>query len=435
MVSKKGDPIFSGISVGEGLIDTEDYQEEDKTGQGADEKQEKPSTEGFVELEDGSIEIQEDQQEKSSLNKSEEEEPEDEETEKEDLEEIDEVIDKGEDKEDPSKKETPSEDDTGSETSPSSSPYLTFARENSKEGVFIDFTDDEWNQLVEETGSEGAALGEIHRRSLESQLEAGIEEYKNSLTDEDRALYEAKAKGVPLDEYGQAKHSFDKYDKLDEESITEDESLQESIVREGLKLKGFSDEEIDEEVSTYKDVDKLETKAKRFAKSNKSFYKGKLSEIEQRAEQQQEEQQRAYQEQVNRVKSLVNNTNEIIPNVKINKQTKEKILNSMTKPVARDKQGNMYTDLMVTRAKNPEAFEVALHYYHNLGFFNVDEEGNFKPDFSKINSIATKKATEKFKGMFSEEAKSTSGKANVPKKGKDEDDEYDAAFGRAANLF
>ena len=75
---------------------------------------------------------------------------------------------------------------------------------------------------------------------------------------------------------------------------------------------------------------------------------------------------------------------------------------------------------------------MALHYYHSLGMFNVDENGNFKPDFSKIKNIAVTKATEKFKGMFEDKTSGMykSGQANVQKPEEHVNDEYDEAWSR-----
>ena len=101
-------------------------------------------------------------------------------------------------------------------------------------------------------------------------------------------------------------------------------------------------------------------------------------------------------------------TTEVVPGVKITNKEKEKIFESMTKVVEQDQFGNPMNEVMVTRAKNPIGFEKLLHYYYQLGLFNIDEDGNIAPDLSKLKTSAKSsaidelnKALTKSKGSFS----------------------------------
>ena len=47
------------------------------------------------------------------------------------------------------------------------------------------------------------------------------------------------------------------------------------------------------------------------------------------------------------------------------------------------------------------AFDSVVYYLNRLGLFNFDDEGNYKPDFSKITKVAETKATKKLDQVLS----------------------------------
>jgi hypothetical protein len=85
---------------------------------------------------------------------------------------------------------------------------------------------------------------------------------------------------------------------------------------------------------------------------------------------------------------------------------------------------------MATRAKNPDAFEMMIHYYHQLGLFNIDENGAMKPDFSKITKVEKTKNVDEMRNAFESKEKQVAGKTKTVKTSQDELDEFDQAFGR-----
>ena len=102
----------------------------------------------------------------------------------------------------------------------------------------------------------------------------------------------------------------------------------------------------------------------------------------------------------------------------------------MTVPVAKDEQGNALNPVMATRSKNPDAFEMMVHYYHSLGLFNIDDAGQAKPDFSKIAKVQKTKATDEMRSIFETKEKAVAGKTNIPQQSEDELDDFDKAFRR-----
>ena len=55
--------------------------------------------------------------------------------------------------------------------------------------------------------------------------------------------------------------------------------------------------------------------------------------------------------------------------------------------------GQPANQVAAMRAKNPQMFDVAMHYYVQLGMFNIDAQGNLKPDMKALKRNATSEAT------------------------------------------
>ena len=338
-------------------------------------------------------------------------------------------IDKTESKE---KKDKTSSDGKGSgDSSPSSSQYLAFAKDRASEGVFLDFTDDDWATLKERNdGDEAAALRELSAISQQHMIKQGIEEYKGTLSDQDRALYEAKEKGVPVDAYGMAKHNFDKWSKVKTEDVKENEKLQIEIVTKGYELRGFTKDEIVEEIDNLKALEKLESRAEAVLPLLPKKFKGEIEGMETNAANEENARKDRVRQGVAKMKSFVDNTPEIVPGIKLTKPTREKIMKSMTEPIATDTNGNPLNPVMATKARNPQAFETMIHYYHQLGLFNIDEDGVMKPDFSKISKTVKNQTVDSMRSTFEAKEKVVAGKTRVIQTIEDEEDEFGKAFGR-----
>ena len=412
------DQLFE-IGLGDGLIETDDETRAAETTAAEElEKEKKPvepiAGEGFTLHEDGSMEIDESLQ--ATINAAPKGEGEDGQA----------FIEKSETED---KGKTPSQG--GSSDSSSSSPFLAFAKDRASEGVFLEFNDEDWKELVERNdGDESQALRELSTVSVQQMVRQGIENFKESITADERTLYEAKEKGLPLDAYSVAKRNYDKYSKINEEDFNDNEKLQIDVVSKSLELKGYSAEDIAEEIEGYKALENLEAKAKKALKTVPNAFKKSVDDIELNAQQQEQSRQDGIRQRVARMKRLVDTQPEIIPGIKLTKPTRDKIMKSMTVPVAKDTEGNPLNPVMATRTKNPEAFEMMIHYYHQLGLFNIDDDGQMKPDFSKIAKFEKTKATDDMRNVFETTERPVAGKAKIPHSQEEELDDFDKAFGR-----
>ena len=315
------------------------------------------------------------------------------------------------------------------EDSSPSSPYLAFARYNAEEGVFDTFTDEEWNQLVEEKGEDGA-LFELNKRTIEAETARQLDLYKKTLTDKDRLIFDSKINGLPLDEIGLITHNKQKFSAIKEEDL-EDEKIQEEIVKHDLKLKGNTDEDVVDIIDSLKETDKLKTKAKNSIPSIIKHYDSKEKEIAKNKELEKQAELKQYQQEVDKTKLYVDSLEEVVPGLKLDKKAKEKLFNLMTTPAGEDENGQPINAIMVAERKNPVAFTAALHYYYDLGLFNIDEKGNFKPDFSKITGKIQTKVSKETRKIFEQNSVFQGGtKTGAPKEEKEIEDLYSGAFGR-----
>lgn len=417
MANEKRDQLFD-INLGEGLIEIPDNTDAPAAVAGKETKKTVEKTDENVLIhDDGSFELDEFKENKDTSTESDEDDDAEDKA----------VIEKIDEK----KGKTPAKATGSSDSSPSSSPYLAFAKDRASEGVFLNFTDDQWKELVEENdGDEAQALRQLHQLSISQMIKTGVERFKESLTPEEKILYEAKEKGLPVDKYSIAKRNQAKYSKITADQLKESASLQEEVVSKALELRGFTPEEIKEEIEGYKALENLEGKALKALEIVPKAYEKQVKDIETEAAAAEETKKDRIRQRVAKMKSLIENTPEIIPGIKLTKPTRDKIMESMTVPVAQDEDGNPLNPVMATRAKNPEGFEMLIHYYHQLGLFNIDDNGKVIPDFSKISKIEKTKAVDSMRSAFESKENQVAGKPAKVKTDDDDMSDFEKAFRR-----
>ena len=58
-----------------------------------------------------------------------------------------------------------------------------------------------------------------------------------------------------------------------------------------------------------------------------------------------------------------------------------------------EKDGVPINQVNANRSRNPQAFDILLHYYTQLGLFNINEKGVAKPDISALRRKVTSDTT------------------------------------------
>ena len=264
-------------------------------------------------------------------------------------------------------KKTPSKSKASS--SSSSPSYSVLAKALFEEGVISEYDEGEFNELVETLGSPAQAVIELNKRTIAN----AVEEYKNSLTSEQQEYLDALKNGVPHETISSLQSLEAQYNGITNDAIDADEDLAKSLFTQYLSLKGFSADEIKEEIKDKEAVGKIKTVGKQALTVLKKHIETlKQQEVQTAADAKQAEIDSA-NNYVTGVKTKVNALNEIIPGQKLSAKLKAEIVTAITAPTFTDKKsGRSYNLIGQTRMKDPVDFDIKLAYLIKTGMFNGD---------------------------------------------------------------
>ena len=261
---------------------------------------------------------------------------------------------------------SPSSEASSSSSSP---PYSVLAKALHQEGVLTHFDEEEFTKLAEKKGSPGLALIGM----LGESVQAGITAYKESLNPLQNEYLTALENGIPHDKITQLQSSVDRLDSITEESLDKDSALAASINEQLLKLRGFSDSEIKDQLADDESIGKTIAKGKASLKVLQAHSKKvKADELKQADDNIQADKDRVKDENV-ALKARLDGMNEISPEQKLSPQLRKKIFEAITVPVAIDRETNIsYSLVGKKRAENPVDFDIKLAYQIVTGAFDGD---------------------------------------------------------------
>lgn len=220
---------------------------------------------------------------------------------------------------------------------------------------------------------------ELFKQSVKSTIEKEITAYKESIPEKAKQLIEYIEKGGDVDSYlTKLQKPFD----IKNVDLTS-ESEQEKVVREYLKNQEYSQEEIDETITDYKDSLILEKQAKVATKQLEKHY----SKIEQSLLAEQEAIQEARKEQYSQYLSNVNtviDNSDTLAGLPLTNKEKLDFKRYLLSP---DKEG--LTQYAKEVAENPVQTQLELAYLKYM-----------KYDFSKAMKKGETLATQKIKNIF-----------------------------------
>lgn len=152
-----------------------------------------------------------------------------------------------------------------------------------------------------------------------------------------------------------------------------EESSQEEIVRQVLKIKGFDEEEIKDQIETLKDLGRLEQKATKFLPELNKMKEQRIHMMLQ----EQEEQQRQAEEAANVYVQTIQKTldKEVVGPLKLKREDKYKILEALATPKYRSINGFQVNEFV--KALEDMQFGKNADYDHflNVVHFTVDKDG------------------------------------------------------------
>ena len=235
-------------------------------------------------------------------------------------------------------------------------------------------------------------LKELMKGTLEKSFKGMTDQWKNNFSGAKKKFLEIEDSFSEADQAIQAAQDLEFFDNVTSDSIKEDTNLQKNLYYRYLKSKNFSDEDAVEQIEDADAIGKLEEKALKAVPQLKKQATGYVEQAKQAkaAEEQQWEKQR--EESYNNLMSSIDSKEAFIDGLKLNKITREKLKANITNPVYTDDNGKGYTSLMYKQMRNPTEFEMLINYYDSMGLFDLDKQGSFKPNISKIKNVAKTQA-------------------------------------------
>lgn len=255
------------------------------------------------------------------------------------------------------------------------------------------------NEVIEDPDS---LLKKFENTLNTKSLEKFEDFKKTAFTEKDQVYLNLRQEGFAEDLAKDYSEKLNFYNNINEE-VLEDENVLERIHTDYLKATTeFSDEEIAEEIATLKDLDKLSGKVKNNLPKLINKYGEELKEIKQEI---QEDKNNKLKEINTFVTSLKENVSKLesIGELKVSKQLRDKVIESISIPVGKDKFGNPISKVQAIKAKNPVAFETMIHAYVAAGLFDIDDKGNPSPKFDLFKNIATSTSTKELSDIFRKE--------------------------------
>jgi len=245
---------------------------------------------------------------------------------------------------------------------------LAFAKFQLDEGVISDVNEEELLQVEKEEGLNGAL-----KYLLEKQRETIFEEAKKIYAADREEVEEYfKLKDAGIDPETAQKLMYDRktFSNITEEQLEEDDNLREKILYEHYKrTTTFSDAKIKKLIeNSFNSGDDIE-EAKEALNELKKINAKEIEEAKKRVE----EEERQYREQIKQAqenfKEFVMKQDEFLEGIKVNKQTKEKIIDMVLRPAAKDANGNVLNAIWAARSQDPQKFDAYLAYHLLTGTF------------------------------------------------------------------
>jgi hypothetical protein len=258
-------------------------------------------------------------------------------------------------------KDTTSEEDG---TSPKTNFYSSIASALKEEGIFPDLDDAEIDNVKE---------AEDFRDLIEKQINAGLEEAQ-------KRIYDALNTGVEPNVIRQYESTLGYLNSITEEQINDEsekgEQLRKQLLQQDFINRGYSQERAikmtEKLFASGEDIEE----AKQALQGNKDFFNDKYKEILDDAKKKEEEDKKAAKKQAEQLKKDILSGDKIFGEVEIDKATRQKVYDNISKPVYKDPEtGEYYTALQKYKLEHENDFikNVGLLFTLTDGFTNLDK--------------------------------------------------------------
>ena len=276
------------------------------------------------------------------------------------------------------KENTEEKEDTtpkGDGTSPKNF-YSSIAKALKEEGIFPDL-DDEGLSKVKDP--------EDFRDLIDQQIKAGLDERQ-------KRINEALNVGVEPTEIRRYENTMNFLDSIKEENISDEgdkgENLRKNLIYQDFINRGYSKEraarEVQKSFNAGTDIDD----AKEALQSNIDFFRDKYDELVNDAKSEAEQEEKERKEQAEKLKTSILNDKEVFGDLSVDKSTRQRIYDNISKPVYKDPEtGEYYTAIQKYEMDNRVDFlkNIGLIFTLTDGFKNLDGlvKGKVKKEVKK----------------------------------------------------
>lgn len=305
--------------------------------------------------------------------------------------------------------ETPSGNESPSNVSPNA--YSALIKDLMAANIITGPEDEEeLKELLANASTD--TIKSLMESTVNSSLEDKQSSWKSNFTGAKKKFLEIEDAFNDTDRAIQMAQQLDYLETVSEDQIKDNVELQKQLYYQQLMAKNFSNADALEAIQEADELGKLADKATKALPALKQHAIGIVEESRKTTAAQQEQQRIANEESYTKLMSAIDSKEEFITGLKLNKVSRDKIKNNISAPVYTDESGKEYTSLMYKQKQKPAEFQMLINYYDSIGLFNLDKEGNFAPNVTKIkNAVKSKAVSELDSVLRNEEAKGL-GKGN-----------------------
>ena len=263
--------------------------------------------------------------------------------------------------------------------------YKALMKELVNSGVL---TIEEMEKLDEMPGTFDS-IKELVNKTVETNFKAKENSWKSNMSSAKKKFLEIEDAFDETDQAILMAQRLEFFDTVSIDAVKANVDLQKQIYYEQLKAKNFSDADALEAIEDAEAINKLEEKSLKAIPELKAMSQQIVNESRNNKELKTKAEQKAQMDAFETLLSNIDSRDAFIDGLSLNKISKDKLKSNIVNPVYTDpKSGKEFNSLMYKQQRNPVEFEMLINYYDTLGLFNLDKEGKFKPDITKLKNVA-----------------------------------------------
>jgi hypothetical protein len=240
--------------------------------------------------------------------------------------------------------------------------FSSIAKAFKEEGIFPDLEDSEYEKV-----NNAAAFRDL----VDQQIKAGLDERQ-------KRIDEALNNNVEISEIKKYENALSYLESIDNKQLSDEsekgENLRKQLIYQDFINRGYSKERATREVQKSINASSDIEDAKEALNSNKEFFKENYDNLIKEAKEEKEAALKLQQEQANKLKDSILNSEKFFGDVVVDKNTRKKAFEAITQPVYKDSEGNYLTALQKYEAENKVEFlkNVSLLFTLTNGFKDIN---------------------------------------------------------------